>query len=186
MRYAGIIYDDTAAAPGLCVSFYTQGCEFHCPGCHNPGTWNFEGGYEFTAETIDNILAGIKKNGITRNFAVLGGEPLHPKNQFLTAMIIRTVRETYPGIQIWVWSGYEMDQILSYGVNHSHLNMILHDADVIVAGPFIQELRDITLPYRGSSNQTIWTLDREKNIWYNKFEDKIGRQYPNVRTRSEE
>lgn len=186
MRYAGIIYDDTAAAPGLCVSFYTQGCEFHCPGCHNPETWDFKGGYEFTAETMDNILAGIKKNGITRNFAVLGGEPLHPKNQFLTAMIVRTVREAYPGIQIWIWSGYEMDQILGYSASHPHLNMILHDADRIISGPFVQEKRDITLPYRGSSNQEIWALDHEKNLWYNLTTDKnYGRAIPNVRDREE-
>lgn len=88
MRYAGIIYDDTAAAPGLCLSFYAQGCDLHCPGCHNPETWNFDGGYEFTAKTMDRIIEGIGKNNIERNFAILGGEPLNPKNQFLIAMIV--------------------------------------------------------------------------------------------------
>ena len=56
MRYAGIIYDDTAAAPGLCLSFYTQGCPIHCEGCHNPETWAEEGGYEFTTDTMDTIF----------------------------------------------------------------------------------------------------------------------------------
>jgi len=183
MRYAGIIYDDTAAAPGLCLSFYTQGCDFHCPGCHNPETWDFEGGLEFTSETMDHILEGIKKNGITRNFAVLGGEPLNPKNQFLTAMVVKTVRQTFPQIKIWIWTGYEMNQLIEYGKTQPHLNLILRSVDTIIAGPFEQDKRDISLPYRGSSNQSIWTLDHEKNIWYNKIENESGRSYPNVRAR---
>ena len=185
MRYAGIIYDDTAAAPGLCLSFYTQGCDFHCPGCHNPGTWDFDGGHEFTAETMDHIIEGIKKNGVTRNFAVLGGEPLNPKNQFLTAMVVQTVRQAFPQIKIWIWTGYEMDELLSSAATHPHLNLILKNIDTVVAGPFIQAERDITLPYRGSANQTIWYLDHEKNIWYNKPENVIG-GYSNVRARNNE
>lgn len=182
MRYAGIIYDDTAAAPGLCLSFYVQGCDIHCPGCHNPGTWDFEGGHEFTADTLDHIIAGIKKNNITRNFAVLGGEPLARQNLFLTAMVVQEVRNNYPGIKIWVWSGYDIDTIMSANTN-SHLKLILQNIDTLVTGPFIQDKRDITLPYRGSSNQEVWTLDHEKNIWYNLIDNECGRTYSNVRTR---
>lgn len=177
MRYAGIIYDDTAAAPGLCLSFYTQGCPIHCPGCHNPGTWDPDGGHEFTAETIDAILAGIKKNNFIRNFAVLGGEPLAQFNQFLTAMVTQTVRQTYPSIKIWIWTGYDMDEIMRSMSSHPHLKLILQNIDTIVAGPFEQDKRDITLPYRGSTNQIIWHLDHEKNIWYNEEND---REYNNV------
>ncbi len=166
MRYAGIIYDDTAAAPGLCVSFYTQGCPIHCPGCHNPETWDFEGGHEFTAQTMDRILDGIKRNGITRSLAILGGEPLAPNNIFLTAMIVQTVRERYPNIPIWIWSGYEMDEILSS--TSPHLRLILSKINALVAGPYKQDLRDITLAYKGSSNQKVFMFDHEKNICYNK------------------
>lgn len=180
MRYAGIIYDDTAAAPGLCLSFYTQGCDIHCPGCHNPCTWDFDGGHEFTAETLEHIISGIKKNNITRNFAVLGGEPLARPNLFLTAMIIQEVRNVYPNIKIWLWSGYTMNEIMSNKSN-SHLKLILQHIDTLVTGPFVQELRDITLPYRGSSNQEVWTLDHEKNIWYNKIDD---RRIENVQTKN--
>ena len=179
MRYAGIIYDDTAAAPGLCLSFYVQGCDIHCPGCHNPCTWDFDGGYEFTAETLDHIIAGIKKNNILRNFSVLGGEPLAKPNLFLTAMVIQEVRNAYPGIKIWLWSGYDMDTIMS-NKNSPHLRLILQNINALVTGPFVQELRDITLPYRGSSNQEVWMLDHEKNIWYNETENEPGRTYPNV------
>lgn len=167
MRYAGIIYDDTAAAPGLCLSFYTQGCPIHCLGCHNPETWDEEGGYEFTTDTMNHILAGIQKNGIVRSFAVLGGEPLSPHNAFLTAMVVQTVREHFPQIPIWVWSGYEMSEIIATS-NSPHIRMILSKADALVTGPYKEELRDIRLPYRGSSNQKIFLVDRQKNLWYNK------------------
>lgn len=180
MRYAGIIYDDTAAAPGLCLSFYVQGCDFHCLGCHNPQTWDFDGGYEFTAETMNHILDGIKRNGITRSFAVLGGEPLAPNNVFLTAMVVHNVREAYPEIPIWIWTGYTMDQLQDRGTSHPQLALILKDADVIIDGQFDQEKRDISLAHRGSSNQCIWVLDHEKNIWYNKTEEKCGRVSTNA------
>lgn len=78
-----------------------------------------------------------------------------------------------------------MDQLLGDRSTHPHLNLILNNIDVLVTGPFIQEERDITLPYRGSKNQTIWALDHEKNIWYNKPENVIG-GYSNVRARSNE
>lgn len=76
MKYAGIIKNDTAAGPGLCLSFYTQGCPHHCSGCHNPETWDFNGGKEFTDETLQMILENINANGIERPLCILGGEPL--------------------------------------------------------------------------------------------------------------
>lgn len=166
MRYAGIIYDDTAAAPGLCLSFYTQGCPLRCEGCHNPQTWDEEGGYEFTPETLEKIIKGISKNGVTRSFAVLGGEPLSPRNTFLTAMVVSTVRDRFPTTPIWVWSGYTMEEIAAMG--SPHLKTVLANTDALVTGPFVQELRDISLPYVGSSNQKVFLFDHEKKVWYNK------------------
>lgn len=171
MRYAGIIYNDTAAAPGLCLSFYTQGCPIHCEGCHNPETWAEEGGYEFTTETMDKILNGISKNGITRSFAVLGGEPLSPHNAFLTAMVVKAVRDKYPQIPIWIWSGYNIEEILN-SIGSPHIRNTLNMIDAIVAGPYDQTKRDISLPYRGSWNQKVFILDHEKNVCYNKENEK--------------
>ena len=76
MRYAGIIKNDFAAAPGICVSFWTQGCPHHCPGCHNPETWSFNGGKEFTNDTLNNLLCALTKNNVHRNLSILGGERL--------------------------------------------------------------------------------------------------------------
>lgn len=166
MRYAGIIYDDTAAAPGLCLSFYTQGCPIHCKGCHNPETWNPDGGHEFTSQTIDNILEGLTKQGIQRSFAVLGGEPLSPGNLFLTAMVVQTVREKYSSIPIWIWTGYTMEE-LAGNASNPHLRAVLNKTNVLVTGPFIEEERDITLKWRGSANQKVYQFDPKKNLWYN-------------------
>ena len=180
MRYAGIIYDDTAAAPGLCLSFYTQGCPIHCAGCHNPETWDEEGGYEFTTDTMNKILGGINKNGVVRSFAVLGGEPLSPHNAFLTAMVVASVREKFPNIPIWIWSGYEMSEIISM-TSSPHIKNILSRVNAVVAGPYKQEQRDISLPYRGSRNQKVFLFDDKKNVWYNKENEK--QEYKlNVRT----
>ena len=106
MRYAGIIKNDVAAGEGVCVTFFTQGCAFHCPGCHNPETWDFDGGYEFTQKTMDTIIESLKANGVQRNFCIMGGEPLHPNNLFLTDLVITEVKKHYPDIKIYIWTGY--------------------------------------------------------------------------------
>lgn len=166
MRYAGIIPDDTAAAPGLCFSFYVQGCPIHCDGCHNPQTWDENGGYEFTNQTLDKIIKGIGANNFTRNFCILGGEPLAPNNLFLTAMVLNEVRKYYPDIDVWIWTGYEIEDLLNN--DNVHMKNILTSINGLVCGPFIKAQRDITLPYRGSANQRLFLFDTEKKLWYNK------------------
>ena len=99
MRYAGIIKNDVAAAPGVSLSFYTQGCPHQCTGCHNPETWSYSGGQEFTMETLQTILDGIEANGIKRNLCILGGEPLCTENAFLTYMVIHEVKQKYPDVK---------------------------------------------------------------------------------------
>lgn len=158
MRYAGIIYDDTAAAPGLSLTFFTQGCPIHCPGCHNPGTWDPDGGREFTPEVLSRVLDGLTKNGVMRNFCIMGGEPLAPYNVFLTHLLVKTVREKYPQIQIYLWTGYTLDQVKENAKSNPHIDAILSNIDCIIDGPFIQSQRDITLFMRGSANQRITYL----------------------------
>ena len=158
MRYAGIIKNDVAAGEGVCVTFFTQGCDFHCKGCHNPQTWDFEGGYEFTQETINNIISALKANGVQRNFCVMGGEPLHPQNRFLTNLVIGEVKKVYPDIKVYLWTGYEYDKMVDK--NEKLLQNIFRNVDVLIDGPFIMEERDITLPMRGSRNQRIIELHK--------------------------
>ena len=151
MRYAGLNKNDMSAAPGVSVSFFVQGCPHHCKGCHNPETWNFNGGKEFTYNTLNEIVESLSANGISRSLAIMGGEPLCEQNIFLTLLVVKTVKEKYPDIKIYIWSGYTYDYLLNHMTN-SHLGQVLDYADFLIDGPYIEELRDISLPMRGSSN----------------------------------
>ena len=153
MRYAGIIKNDVAAGEGVCVTFFVQGCAFHCPGCHNPETWDFDGGYEFTQDTLNRIIEALDANGVRRNFCIMGGEPLHPDNLFLVDLVIMEVKRRYPDIKIYIWTGYTYEQIIDR--KEKLLYNIIENTDVLIDGPYIQEERDITLPMRGSRNQRI-------------------------------
>lgn len=156
MKYAGIIRNDVAAGQGVNVTFFVQGCEQHCEGCHNPETWDFDGGYEFTQATLDDIINSLKANGVQRNFSIMGGEPLHPQNEFLTNLIITEVKKVYPNIKISLWTGYIYEDLLQK--HDKMLDNILSNIDVLIDGPFIKEQRDITLEKRGSRNQRIIEL----------------------------
>ena len=160
MRYAGIIKNDFSAAPGVSVTFYTQGCPHHCFGCHNPETWNFEGGKEFTPEVIDEILEALTANNIMRSLAIQGGEPLCVENEFLTLLIVKAVKEKFPNIKIYIWTGYYFNSL----PNTPYIKQILELTDCLIDGPYIEEERDITLPMRGSRNQNIIYFDNNKII----------------------
>lgn len=151
MRYAGIIKNDFSAAPGTCVTFFTQGCPHRCEGCHNPETWDFQGGKEFTPDVLDKIIKGLTAQGIKRNFCIMGGEPLCPENQFLTLLLVNSVKERLPDTKIYIWTGYKLDEIL----NEGKVGQILEKTDVVIDGPFIAAYKDRTLFMRGSSNQRI-------------------------------
>ena len=156
MQYSGLIENDIAAAPGLCVSFFVQGCPHRCPGCHNPETWDFDGGIEFTPDVLDKIVEALTKQNIQRNFCVMGGEPLCLENAFLTFMVIKHVKEHVPNAKIYIWSGYTIEE-LQHSI-HPSVKASLELADYLIDGPYKEALRDITLDMRGSSNQRIIPL----------------------------
>lgn len=162
MRYAGLITNDFSAAPGVSVSFYTQGCPHRCPHCQNPQTWDFKDGFNFTPEIIDKIIEALTANGIQRNLCILGGEPLCPENEFLTYLIISNVKEKLPEVKVYIWTGYVYEDLLEH--KSPHLSNILDLTYCLIDGPYIHELRDITLPMRGSSNQRLIYLDNNKKI----------------------
>lgn len=153
MRYADVIWNDIAADDGLCVSFYTQGCPHHCPGCHNPQTWDFEGGKEFPASLLDELIIRLNAQGIQRPLCILGGEPLCNENLFLTNLLVSTVREKSPHTKILIWTGYTYEELEKNG--SPHMKNILANVNTIIDGPYIQEERDVTLKMRGSRNQRI-------------------------------
>ena len=153
MRYAGIIPNDLSAAPGVCVTFFTQGCPHHCPGCHNPETWDYEGGKEFEGNTIERIEQYLTANGIHRDLCIMGGEPLCPDNQFLTLLICNTIKDKLPDTKIYIWTGYTLEELNKD--SNTRISQILEKTYAIIDGPYIAAERDITLPMRGSRNQRI-------------------------------
>lgn len=161
MRYSGLLLNDIAAADGLCVSFFTQGCPHHCKGCHNPETWDFAGGLEFTPDVIDSIVNGLTAQGIQRNLCIMGGEPLCQENAFLTNLVISEVRRRVPGIKIYVWTGYTYEFLQKYPP-HEKIPNILKSIDYLIDGPYIESRRDVTLHMRGSDNQRVIDLSEKK------------------------
>lgn len=164
MKYAAIIPNDVSNGEGICVSFFVQGCPHHCKGCFNPETWDFDGGYEFNqGYTLNKILKAINANDIQRNFCVLGGEPLAKQNLKLTHMVVNAVRERYPDIKIYLWTGYIIKDIFSEAMENDLLADTINKLNFIIDGPFIEEEKDLSLRLRGSKNQHIYK--QENGEW---------------------
>ena len=157
MRYAGVIQNDVVNGQGVCVSFWTQGCPHHCEGCFNPETWDFNGGYEAPSDLAERIVKAISANGIQRNFSVLGGEPLSPWNRKWVLEILESVLSSCPKTKIFLWTGYEMSELLTN--TDTVVSSILNEIDVLVDGKFEKDKKDFSITLRGSCNQNIW----EKN-----------------------
>lgn len=156
MHYGEIITNDTANGPGIRLSLFVSGCTFHCKGCFNEKTWDFNYGRPFTNDTLQFIIDELKKpqyDGIT----ILGGEPLHPNNRKKVTDIIYAVKNLFPEKTIWVYTGYEYKQLMKS--SDKDLLYILANIDTLVDGPFIESEKDITLSFRGSRNQHIIPAD---------------------------
>lgn len=145
MRYNKIRKMDISNGPGVRVSIFLQGCAFHCENCFNPETWDFEGGEEFTEETLNDVMKLCGQSHI-KGLSILGGEPMHPKNIETTKLLAKTFKEKYPEKNVWVWSGYTFEDYLS---KQDVINYI----DVIVDGQFVDAKRNPKLKWSGSENQ---------------------------------
>lgn len=151
MRIAGLTKNDTTNGEDICVSLWVQGCPHRCKGCHNPESWDFNGGeYKNNDVLLEEIYDAISANGIQRNFSILGGEPLAPQNINDTYYILWEVKQRYPSIKTFVWTGYTLEQL-----KEMYKDTLLENVDVLIDGPFIKAERDITLKFRGSKNQRI-------------------------------
>lgn len=159
MNYGTIKEYDIADGPGVRVSLFVSGCRHHCKGCFNEETWNFNYGEPFTDEVKDRILKLLEPVYI-QGFSLLGGEPFEPENQVVLVKLLREIKETYPKKDIWCYSGYLYDVDLAEGgrVHTEVTDEMLSYIDVLVDGEFVEELKDITLKFRGSSNQRILEL----------------------------
>ena len=156
MNYATIKNCDIANGPGVRVSLFVSGCRHRCKGCFNEVAWDFQYGEPFTQETVNMILAMLSPDHI-KGITLLGGEPFEPENQPALVELLRQVKQHYPQKSVWAFSGYLFDKdILSGRLGPWELTReYIGYLDVLVDGPFIQEMKDLTLRFRGSSNQRI-------------------------------
>ncbi|MGN0333069.1 MAG: anaerobic ribonucleoside-triphosphate reductase activating protein [Lachnospiraceae bacterium] len=165
MNYGTIKECDIADGPGVRVSLFVSGCRHHCKGCFNADTWDFNYGMPYTKETEDEIIRLLAPDYI-QGLTLLGGEPFEPENQRELVKLLKRVRETYPDKDIWSYSGYIYDVDMAEG-GRAYTEVtkeMLSYLDVLVDGPFVQELKDITLKFRGSKNQRIIKLENGKDV----------------------
>ncbi len=146
MRYSQIRNLDIVNGPGCRVSLFVQGCTFNCPGCFNTVARDFEGGKEFTDQTM-NLLLELAKPDYISGLSILGGEPLHPRNRADVLNLVKKFKEVYPNKTVWLWTGYLWEEVVS--------DLVDSGVDVVVDGRFVEELKDLRLKHRGSSNQRI-------------------------------
>ena len=163
MNYGTIKNCDIANGSGVRVSLFVSGCRNHCPGCFQPETWDFNYGQPFTAETEQEIL-GLLEPGYINGLTLLGGDPFEPENQRALLLFLRKVRAAYPEKDIWAYTGYTWEQLISgtHRVSLPETVEMLSLIDILVDGPFIQEKKDIRLHFRGSDNQRV--IDAKRSL----------------------
>ena len=154
MKYNIVRKMDISNGPGVRVSVFMQGCEFHCKNCFNPETWNFEAGKDFTEGTINEVLDLCNQDYI-KGLSILGGEPMHPKNIEGTTKLAKAFKEKYPNKNIWVWSGFKFDEYLKD-------KEVMKYVDVLVDGRYVDEMHNPSLKWRGSTNQRV--IDVPKSL----------------------
>lgn len=163
MKYANIKYYDIANGLGVRTSLFVSGCTHRCKGCFNEEAWDFHYGEDFTDEIIEKLLDSCKP-GYIAGLSLLGGEPMEPANQRALLKLLRRFKELYPNKNIWCFSGYtyESDILDPQGRAHCEVtDELLSYIDILVDGEFDQDLYDISLKFRGSSNQRILQIHKE-------------------------
>ena len=161
MKYAKIRKMDISNGEGVRVSLFVQGCSFHCKNCFNQETWDFNGGKEFTTAEIQKIIELANKDYIA-GLSVLGGEPLHNNNVDEVFHIVATFKEKFPNKDIWLWTGFKFED----AIKDNKRKFILRNIDVLIDGQFEEDKKDLTLKWRGSSNQRV--IDCKKSLAENK------------------
>lgn len=181
MRFASMRNLDISNGEGVGVSLFVQGCDRHCFNCFNSDTWDFNGGKEWTEETKNKFIKLIDRPYINR-ISVLGGEPLAEQNLDEVLSLIKEIRISFPEKTIWLYTGFEWDQIMDIKViqpifsckdlenkiqNVLKRQEIIKQCDVLVDGEYIDEQKDLSLKFRGSKNQRV--IDVKQSLAQNKI-----------------
>ena len=161
MNYCGITAPDIANGTGCRVVLWISGCNHKCKVCHNPETWDYKYGKNFDEDAKNIIYQWLSKPYI-KGLTISGGDPLDRSNDELLEILDLCiyVKTNFPDKDIWIYSGCTYEQLLETS-NTNILNILLQ-SDYLVDGPFIKELRDLSIPFRGSTNQRIIDLEINK------------------------
>ncbi len=151
MRYHNITKDDMLNGEGLRTVLWVAGCNHNCPECHNPVTWDIRGGLPFDQAAKEELFEELGKDYIS-GVTLSGGDPLHPRNREDIGRLIGEIRDRFPGKTIWLYTGYEWEQICDLP--------FIRGVDVVVDGEFIAGLKDNNLHWKGSSNQRVIDVQR--------------------------
>lgn len=163
MNYATIKYYDIANGVGVRTSLFVSGCTHHCKSCFNSEVWDFAFGEPFTDDIARQIIDSCAP-GFVSGLSLLGGEPMEPVNQRALLPFLREFRAAYPQKTVWCYSGYTYEELTGEGTRCrcEVTDALLSCIDVLVDGRFVEELHDITLHFRGSSNQRIIDMARTR------------------------
>lgn len=161
MNYSAIKYCDIANGLGVRTSLFVSGCRRHCKGCFNQEAQNFSAGDPFDDEAHDTLMASLEPDYIA-GLSILGGEPLEPENQPALLALVKEVKAAYPTKTIWMYTGELFEDLLdeAYEKHTKDTLSLLEHTDVLVDGPYLEEKKDISLAFRGSSNQRIIDVAR--------------------------
>lgn len=162
MNYGVIKTHDIANGPGVRVSLFVSGCTHHCKGCFNQETWDFAYGEPFTDATMYQILDDVNASYI-KGLTILGGEPFEHSNQIALLPLAKTFKEQYPDKTLWCYSGYTFDEdMVTMRNDWPETSELLSYIDVLVDGEFKEDLKNLNLKFRGSSNQRL--IDVQKSL----------------------
>lgn len=176
MKYGNIKYNAIEDGIGCRTVLFVSGCRHHCKGCFQPQTWDFDFGEEYTKETEILIIKSLEPKYI-HGLTLLGGEPFEPENQHVLRELAERVKLTYPTKSIWAYSGYTFDELLDPSSKcHTEDTMpLLKHIDILIDGEFKEELKSLTIPYRGSTNQRIIDVQeslRSETIVLSKYNER--------------
>lgn len=179
MYYQKITKNDVANGEGVRVTLWVSGCEHHCDECHNPGTWNPKSGIRFDYDAYKELISALDKPWVA-GLTLSGGDPLHPHNISSVSGLVRHIKRLFPNKTIWCYTGYTLDYLWELSNYSTDVDLILEHVDILVDGQYKKELKDVTYPWAGSSNQRVWA--NVNGEWVQSKYDKEYREKLNAKS----